>query len=249
MPNANEENLLLASMAREDWNLFDAHLKLVDLTQRQILFDQGDDVVRTYFPSIGTIISLMMPLKNGNAVEVTMIGYEGAAGGIVSAGNKPASARMQVLCEGTAWCIPTSVLEDLKWRSKNLHNIFSRYGDLLLAQTMQSVACNANHTIEQRCSRWLLAMQDRTRGGHLAVTQELLAGLLGVQRTTISSVAQELQSRQIIEYSRGRIAIRNREALHAVACECYDDVDRHLGAILPDVVSARKALLPFGLKS
>jgi CRP-like cAMP-binding protein len=244
MPKANEDNLLLASMGREDWALFDAQLNLVDLTQGQILFDRGDDVVHTYFPSLGTIISLMMPLKNGNAVEVTMIGYEGAAGGIVSAGNKPASARMQVLCEGSAWCIPTTVIEDLKWRSKNLHNIFSRYGDLLLAQTMQSVACNANHTVEQRCSRWLLAMQDRTRSGKLNVTQELLAGLLGVQRTSISVVAQALQSRDIIEYSRGRIAIRNREALHDVACECYDDVDRHCGAILPDVASARKTLSP-----
>lgn len=118
MKNANEENLLLASMARDDWTLLDAHLKLVDLTQGQILFDRGEDVVRSYFPSMGTIISLMMPLKNGSVVEVTMIGYEGAAGGIVSAGNKPASARMQVLCGGTAWCIPTSVLEEIKWRSK-----------------------------------------------------------------------------------------------------------------------------------
>jgi CRP-like cAMP-binding protein len=246
MPKANEENLLLASMVREDWTLFDAHLKQVDLTQGQILFDQGDDVVRTYFPSLGTIISLMMPLKNGNVVEVTMIGYEGAAGGIVSAGNKPASARMQVLCPGSAWCIPTAVVEELKWRSKNLHDIFSRYGDLLLAQTMQSVACNANHSIEQRFSRWLLAMQDRTRHGLLNVTQELLAGLLGVQRTSVSLVAQALQSREIIEYSRGRITIRNREALHEVACECYDNVDRHLGAVLPDVASVRKTLLSLG---
>jgi CRP-like cAMP-binding protein len=244
MPNANEENLLLASMVREDWSLLADHVKLVDLTQGQILFDQGEDVVRTYFPGLGTIISLMMPLKNGNVVEVTMIGYEGAAGGVVSAGNKPASARMQVLCEGAAWCLPTAILEDLKWQSKNLHNIFSRYGDLLLAQTMQSVACNANHNIEQRCARWLLAMQDRARNGHLNITQELLAGLLGVQRTSVSVVAQSLQSRQIIEYSRGRITIRNRAALHAVACECYDDVDRHLGAILPDVAAARKTLSP-----
>lgn len=242
MTKANEENLLLASMVREDWDLLEPHLKRVELAQGHVLFDQGEDVVRTYFPSLGTIISLMMPLRSGNVVEVTMIGCEGAAGGVVSAGNKPASARMQVLCEGMAWCIPTAVVEELKWRSKNLHDIFSRYADLLLAQTMQSVACNANHSIEERASRWLLAMQDRSLGGHLNITQEMLAGLLGVQRTTISGVAQSLQSREIIEYRRGRIAIRNRDALHAVACECYDDVDRHLGAILPNVISARKIL-------
>ena len=123
-----------------------------------------------------------------------MIGYEGAAGGIVSAGNSPASARMQVLCGGTAWWIPTDIVEELKWKSQNLHNIFSRYGDLLLAQTMQSVACNAVHTIEQRCSRWLLCIYDRVRSGQLNVTQELLAALLGVQRTTISSAAQAFRA-------------------------------------------------------
>ncbi len=240
--NANKENLLLASLVEADWTLFQSHLKPLELTQGQILFDQGEDVVQTYFPTIGTIISLVMPLKTGSVIEVTMIGYEGAAGGIVSAGNKPASARMQVLCGGPAWCIPTAILEDLKWKSKNLHGTFSRYSDLLLAQTMQSVACNAAHTIDQRCSRWLLSIQDRVRSGSLNVTQELLAGLLGVQRTTISSVAQSLQNRQIIEYARGRISIRDRTALHAVACECYDDVDRHLGAILPDVLTARKKL-------
>jgi CRP-like cAMP-binding protein len=240
--NANEENLLLASLVEADWRLFESNLKPLELAQGQILFDQGEDVVRTYFPAIGTIISLMMPLKNGSAIEVTMIGYEGAAGGIVSAGNKPASARMQVLCGGPAWCIPTATIEGLKWKSKNLHDIFGRYSDLLLAQTMQSVACNTAHTVEQRCSRWLLSIQDRVRSGLMNVTQELLAGLLGVQRTTLSTAAQSLQNRQIIEYTRGRISIRDRAALHASACECYDDVDRHLGAILPDVLAARRKL-------
>ena len=110
----------------------------MELTQDQLLFDQGEDVVRTYFPSIGTIICLMVPLKSGSIIEVTMIGYEGATGGIVSAGSKPASARMQVLCGGPAWCVPTTILEDIKWKSKNLHDIFSRYGDLLLAQTTRA---------------------------------------------------------------------------------------------------------------
>ena len=240
--NGNEENLLLASLIEADWRLFHSNLKRLELTQGEILFNQGDDVVRAYFPAIGTIISLVMPLKTGSAVEVAMIGYEGAAGGIVSAGNKPASARMQVLCGGPAWCIPTATVEDLKWKSKNLHDIFGRYSDLLLAQTMQSVACNTAHTVEQRCSRWLLSIQDRVRSGLVNVTQELLAGLLGVQRTTISTAAQSMQNRQIIEYTRGRITIRDRAALHALACECYDDVDRHLGAILPDVLAARKKL-------
>jgi CRP-like cAMP-binding protein len=242
MPNANESNLFLAALVKEDWEFFRSHLTPIELTQGQVLFDQGEDVVRTHFPSIGTIVSLVMPLKTGAAIEVAMIGYEGAAGGIVSAGNKPASARMLVLRGGPAWCIPTTALDDLKWKSKNLHNIFSRYSDLLLAQTMQSVACNAQHTIEQRCARWLLSIQDRVPSGPMNVTQELLAGLLGVQRTTISAAAQSLQNRQIIEYTRGQISIRDRAALHAAACECYDDTDRHLAAILPDVRAARERL-------
>jgi CRP-like cAMP-binding protein len=244
MANAYEGNLLIASLVQEDWTLFEPHLKLVELRQGQILFDQGEDVVATYFPNIGSIVSLVLPMRDSSTIEVVMIGYEGAVGGVVSAGNKPASARMQVLFGGQAWCIPTAVLEELKSKSKNLHNIFSRYADLLLAQTMQSVACNARHTLEERCCRWLLSTQDRVRSGALTVTQEFLAELLGVQRTTVSATAQALQSRHLIEYSRGRITITDRPGLEAAACECYTDVDRHMGAILPDVIAARTRLSP-----
>ena len=85
---------------------------------------------------------------------------------------------------------------------------------------MQSVACNALHSIEARCSRWLLSTQDRVGQSVIPLTQEALAEMLGVQRTTVTAVAQALQARDLIRYARGRVEILNRQGIEKIACEC-----------------------------
>jgi hypothetical protein len=171
------------------------------------LYEPGDDVVATYFPEPGTIISLVVRTLGIRSTEAIMIGCEGAAGGVVSAGHRPASTRMVVTTGGGAIRVETDRLEEAKGRSPRLHDVFSRYADLLLAQAMQSVACSAMHTLDQRLCRWLLMMHDRVATPRLAVTQGFLSAVLGVQRTTISATAQELQSRGFIHYRRGQILI------------------------------------------
>jgi CRP-like cAMP-binding protein len=222
--------------------LLEPHLEIVEVHRGDVLFEPGEDVVTTYFPVAGSMVSLVLTMRDDREIEVATIGQEGASGGIVSAGHKPAFARMVVEIGGLALRLPTDRLEEAKKRSPTLRDLFNRYADVLLAQTLQSVACNALHTIEERCSRWLLATQDRVATRDLPLTQEFLAQLLGVQRTTVSAAAQELQRKGLINYRRGLITIADRAGLEEAACECYAAVEKHFRAVLPDVKQARRQL-------
>ena len=136
-----------------------------------------------------------------------------------------------MIVAGPAARVPIEVIRDAKAGSGHLSNLFCRYSDYLLAQIMQSVACNSFHSIEQRAARWLLTAQDRA-GDRLELTQEALAGLLGVQRTTVNAAARQLTDERLIATRRGTISIENRAALEARACACYDRIERFFGDIV-----------------
>jgi len=240
-------NRLLAALAASDLSLIEPHLRDVQLTSGDVLFEPGDEVHTTFFPCGQTIASLLVGARGEAFVEAANIGREGAIGGIVSAGFRPAFGRSVVLTSGSALAIDTDRLEDAKRRSHDFRDLFSRYADALLAQVMQSVACNASHTVEQRCCRWLLSVNDRAGDLAFELTQEALAQKLGVQRTTISPVAAELQASGAIRYSRGRVAVLDRALLLRSACPCYEHVERHYARLMPEVDSvAEPAPAPEG---
>jgi DNA-binding MarR family transcriptional regulator len=228
-------NLLLASLAAADRALLEPYGEAVLLKRNEVLFETGEDIVHTFFPCGQSMISFVLAMRDDRLIEVAAIGREGAAGGIVSSGHKPSFARMAVEIGGVALRIETDRIELAKHQSATLRDTFNRYADALLAQTMQSIACNALHTIEERCCRWLLTTQDRVATRDLPVTQEFLAELLGVQRTTVSAAAQALQRRGLIRYRRGHVTIADRAGLEEAACECYAAVEKHFRAVLPNV--------------
>jgi CRP-like cAMP-binding protein len=227
-------NRLLASLSPADRALLEPNMSSVILARDDVLFEPGEDVNHTYFPGPGVVASLVVTMADGRAVEAVTIGREGAIGGIVSTGRKPAFARAVVQIGGTALKLETSALEAAKERSSAIRDLFSRYADTLLAQTMQSVACNALHAIDARLCRWLLTTHDRVDSDEIALTQEYLAEMLGVQRTTVSGVARVLQERGMISYTRGRMVILDRAAIEQCACECYHSVQNHFRAVLPE---------------
>ena len=226
-------NRLLHILRIEEQELVGPHIALRRLRRGQILYEPGDDVETTYFPCQGTVGSFLIVSLSGREVEAASIGWEGAIGGIVSAGSKPAYARSIVQIGGPAYSLATARLEEAKQRSPRVHDVFCRYADSLLAQVMQSVACNALHSAEARCARWLLSTQDRVRSDLLPLTQQALADTLGVSRTTVTAVAMQLQASGLIRYNRGRIEIANRRGLARVACECYAAVEAHADRLLP----------------
>ena len=227
-------NRLLASLAPVERALLEPYMSAVQLARGEVLFEPGEDVTHAYFPGSGVIASLVVTMADGRAVEAATIGREGAIGGIVSAGNKPAFARAVVQIGGPALKMETAALERAKERSSVIRDLFNRYADTLIAQTMQSVACNALHPLDARLCRWLLTTHDRVDSDEIALTQEYLAEMLGVQRTTVSGVARVLQERGYIAYSRGRLVILDRAAIERCACGCYQDVQNHVRAVLPD---------------
>jgi hypothetical protein len=172
---------------------------------------------------------------DGQEIEAASIGFEGAIGGVVSAGFKPAYGRAVVRVPGHAFCIPTVRLEDIKTRHAVVADLFDRAADAFIAQMMQMVACNALHPIEQRVCRWLLFAHDRSGDEPIRLTQETLAQMLGVQRTTVSAVARVLQDSGVIHIGRGRVEVLDRPGLEKRACECHDAVETHFKRILPKV--------------
>lgn len=225
-------NRLLATLAPEERDLLVPHMRLVELEAGAQVLGAGEKVSASLFPLDGLIVSLRIELAGSRSVEVASIGKEGAIGGIVSCGTAPAFAQTSVQLGGRAALVPMTVLEEAKHASPHLKNLFCRYSDALLAQVMQSVACNAFHPIEARAARWLLQAQDRAGSDRLLLTQESLAGLLGVQRTTVNAVARVLQEQNLIAYRRGAIQVVDRPGLLKAACGCYSAVEDHYEAVL-----------------
>jgi CRP-like cAMP-binding protein len=233
-------NRLLSTFPKEARALIEPHGELVQLHAGEIVLSRGSQVKSSLFPVGQTMISMAVELAGGRTVEVASIGLRGAVGGIISCGQAPAFTRATVLVGGTAYRVPMEALEEAKSRSGFINNIFCRFSDYLLAQVTQSVACNAYHSIPQRAARWLLHAQDRA-GDRLALTQEAFAGLLAVQRTTVNAVLREFLDANLISSGRGVIRITDRAGLKRRACECYQRLEDHFGAVIGTSGSGDKA--------
>lgn len=233
--SALRANRLLAALPSAVLNDIAPHLRQLNLERGRVLFEPGDDVDLTHFPTRSAIISLQLVTRDGREVEAASIGREGAAGGIVSSGHKPAYGRAVVQIAGPVLVIATEQLEGAKRRRPEIADLFSRYADALLAQVMQSVVCNALHPVEQRACRWLLATHDRSDTDIIRLTQQSLAEMLGVQRTTVSGVAKALEHRGLIRQHHGHVEVIDRDGLEEACCECYQAVEDHFSLLLPEV--------------
>lgn len=231
LDSAFSGNLLLATFSEEVRKLLEPQAEVVELDIGAHVQSRGQDVERSYFPFGTTMVSLVVELSDGRSVQVASIGREGAVGGIVSCGHAPAFAEAKVIVAGPAMRVPMTALEDAKAKSSFLSNLFCRFSDYLLAEVMQSATCNSFHTIQQRAARWLLTAQDRA-GDRIELTQEALAELLGVQRTTVNAVVGSLQDQGLISARRGRVIVVDRAGLKRHACECYTAISDHFGAVI-----------------
>lgn len=224
-------NRLLSTFPADARALLEPSATLVELRSGESVLERRRPVQYSLFPFGSTMISMVVELADGRSIEVASIGREGAVGGIVSCGHAPAFSHGKVQVGGPALKLPLSQLEEAKRSSIHITHIFCRFSDYLLSQVMQSVACNAFHSIPARAARWLLTAQDRA-GDRIELTQEALAGLLGVQRTTVNAVIRELQDEGLIETGRGIVRVVDRAGLTRRACECYRVVESHFADII-----------------
>ena len=224
-------NRLLSTFSREARALLEPFGEMIELDSGAVVLKTGEQVESSVFPVGPTMISLTVELSGGRSAEVASIGREGAVGGIVSCGHAPAYSRAEVLVPGPGFRVPMDALEDAKRRSSFIEHLFCRFSDYLLAEVMQSVVCNAFHSIPERAARWLLHAQDRA-GDRIELTQEAFAGLLGVQRTTVNAVIQTLAGEGLIATGRGVVRVTDRAGLKRRACECYERLEQHFGAVI-----------------
>ena len=213
----------LDRLSDENFKLLRPSMTLVELSRNEVLCVPGAAVEYAWFP-LSAVLSVVTVMADGHEVEACTIGHESAYGLLNSLGAPNALDRVIAQVPGQAIKIPTSRLNAAAGLSLQLTDLIVRHAQAAIAQTQQSVACNAVHSVEQRLCRWLLMTQDRARDSRVKLTQEFLGFMLGVQRTTVTMSAKRLQAAGLIRYSRGRIEILDRDGLLAGACECYCSV-------------------------
>jgi hypothetical protein len=228
-----DRNALLAKLKENDRKRLLPHLMIFNLRSNDILQEAGREVVHTWFPCGSAQAAFTIWVDENNpAIEVALVGREGAVGGIVSNGNVPAYATSQVRSTGVFLRIKTSALEEAKLDSIALRHWFSRYSDCLIAQIFQTAACNATHTIIQRTAKWLLAAAARTSGNEVEMTQERLAEMLGVGRTFVTRIVSQLRAEDVISTRRGVFVVKDERALREKSCQCTTSIEMHFDTVL-----------------
>jgi hypothetical protein len=227
------ENALLAKLRDDDRQRLVPHLMCIDLQPKAILQRAGEDVVHTWFPCASATAAFRVWIDDANpAVEVALVGSEGAVGGIVSNGNVPAFATCHVQASGRFLRIKTNALEQCKLDSITLRHWFSRYSDCLFAQLFQTAACNATHTIMERTAKWLLASLARTRSSEFEMTQDQMAEMLGVGRTYVARVVGQLRHEGVLQTRRGVFVIKDEAELRRRTCRCTTAIENHFDTVL-----------------
>ncbi|MBM6584113.1 Crp/Fnr family transcriptional regulator [Microvirga sp. BT689] len=225
-------NRLLAALEPADFAAIEPHLEIVNLPKCAVLYEAGEAIRYTYFPH-DAIVSLVEVMEDGRVAEVALFGREALAGLLSAFVSGEALGRYVVLISGTASRIPVEQMGRVLVLRSRLRRMVAAFNEALLAQTFHTMACNTLHPVEARCCRWLLSIHDRMDRDILPLTHETLAEMLGVQRSTVSTVLRTLQTTGLIEQRRGGIVVTDRAALEQTACECYRKIRLRVEKVLP----------------
>jgi len=220
-----QQNALLNRLDPASLARLKPHLHLVHLAQGQVLAETHQRVQKVYFPHTG-IISHVVELSDGHAIETGMVGKDGAFGASQALDDKVSIQHVVVQVPGTASATDSARLCALANELPAFRAILIKYDLFFLGQVQQAVACNAVHDIQNRVCKWLLRMH-RLVGDDLPLTQEFLAQMMGVRRSSVSGIAAELQKLGLITYSRGHIHINDLQQVREHACECDDAINSH----------------------
>ncbi|MBB4039463.1 CRP-like cAMP-binding protein [Microvirga flocculans] len=230
-------NRLLGALEPNDFLWLEPYLEIVDLPRGRVIYEIGEPIHYTYFPH-DAIISLITVLQSGGAVEVAIFGREAAVGFVSALVTRQSFGRYITQAPGTASRLPVERLNDAFANRANMRHILFRFTEAFLAQTLQTVACNAVHTVEARFCRVILSTRDRIDKDEIPLTHEALADMLGVQRSTVSSVTSALQRAGLIHQGRGTIRITDRDGIEEMACECYQTIRQSFEKLLPGALSS-----------
>ena len=213
-------NRLLSALPEPELARLRPHVQVKNLEFRTLLANPGEAIKYCYFPITG-MISLLSVTERGETIEVGYVGREGVAGLAAVLQGKEAIYQMLVQANTECFVAEAQVIQEMFESNKVFHDLLLRYVYALLRQMSQTCLCNHFHTIEARLCRWLTVMCERSNNNRLTLTQEFLSHMLGVQRTSIGMIANTMQTKGLIRYSRGKIEVIDLASVRESACECY----------------------------
>jgi CRP-like cAMP-binding protein len=219
-------NRILDSLPQAERSVLDRILTRLVLKQNQVLFDVRDEISGIYFPC-DSIVSLVVPLREGSAIVTSIIGHDGVVGASALSDCQMSATRAVTQVEGECLRGEVNALHAVLGSCPTLRIMLGRHEHALFAEAQQSSACHLVHTLERRLARCLLRISDVSGSRTVDMTQEHLAQMLGVRRSSLSVVAHGLQAEGFMKFRRGHIEISNIEGLNAMACECYGAIKLH----------------------
>ena len=231
-----KQNQLLAALPAAELERLAPRLEATTLPLGQMLYEPGEQLEHAYFP-LSAIVSLHYVTASGACASVASVGNEGVLGVSLFMGGDTTSSSAVVQTAGEAFRLERRALKQEFDRHGPLSRLLLRYTQALMAQMTQTAVCNRHHSVEQQLCRWLLATLDRVPSGQIVMTQELVAGMLGVRREGITAAAGRLQDAGFIRSRRGHIAVLERTGLEKHVCECYAVVKNEFRRLLSDVHS------------
>jgi CRP-like cAMP-binding protein len=224
-------NQLLRLISAADRDALAPHMQTVTLESGDILYEPDYAVEWVYFP-VTAVLSVVTVMTDGRTVESDTVGFESVVGVLAALGGTPTVGRTFTQIAGEAIRVSAARLRRQADLSPSLRQLLIRHAYANLAQAHQSAACNALHDLEQRLCRWLLMSQDRTDSSLVRLTQQYLATMLGVQRTTVTHALRDLVEKGLVRQRRGCIEILDRLRIEALSCECYDAVQDNLRRLI-----------------
>ena len=227
------KNQLLAMLPRDEWAMMSPDLEFTSMPRGLALYEPGDEIRYVHFP-VSCSVSVFAVLKDGSSAEIATVGREGMIGVSAFMGGDSTPCRAVVETAGHAYRMKPSILRREFNRAGVLQRILLLYTQAMMAQVVQTAACNRRHSVQQQLCQRLLRSLDRGEPSNvLAMTHETIGNMLGVRREGVSEAAGKLQRAGIIRYSRGRITILDRAALEESVCECYQVIKSEFGRLLP----------------
>jgi CRP-like cAMP-binding protein len=225
------DNAFLRSISAASYAELVTHLSPVRLPHGDHLYRPGDAVAWVYFP-VTALLSVLTETGDGQSVETAMVGNEGVLGVVETMGSGITPTTSLVQVDGVGFKVSAPVFKALVLGSPDLLSRVFNAIEVQLTESRQSGMCQALHTVEPRFARWLLESMDRSGGRtNLPLTQEFIAAMLGVQRTTVSAFAIQIQKAGLISYARGSIKVVDPSGLEHLACECRTELRRHRARI------------------
>ena len=214
------KNRILSALPAEEYKRLIHNLKPVALEYKQVIYEPNKPIRYVYFPNDG-VICLLSTVMGRTAVEIGLLGNEGMLGIPIFLGTNSTPHLAIVQASGSALRLKANFLGEEFKRGGKLQEMLLRFTQAQLIMISQTAVCNRLHALDGRLSRYLLLMHDRVDGDEFHLTQNLMSQMLGVQRTGVTAAAGILQKRNMIGYTRGKIAMLDRRRLEDNACECY----------------------------